>query len=292
MRARNAPRLRRGTWISSYRVERLLHSGRHSSVYSLREGPRDGVVAKVFSLRVRDQTVVDRVRRLFASEARAAELRHPHVIPVHEVGEQDGLLFLIMDHALEGDLRSAVGSAGALGLLDAVGTVRQVASALDRVHAAGFVHRDVNPSNVLLSGSTCYLADFGLSQPLGDPSGGGVVGAAPGTAGWMSPEQIRIEVLTPASDQYLLGLVAHFCLAGRDLFDELPLPERQVAHLSAPPPAPSGWNTDVPPAVAEVVRVALAKDPRRRFPDCTAFAEALAAACSPAPGRGWSPPPA
>ena len=210
-------------------------------------------------------------RERFATEARlAASIEHPHVVPVFGAGEENGQLFLAMRFVAGDDLGTVVARDGPLVPERAARILMQVASALEAVHERGLVHRDVKPANVLLGpDDQAFLTDFGVAkQPFAD--GHTAAGALVGTPDYVAPEQIRGEPLGPHTDVYALGGLLFFTLTGHVVFPLEHTEGKLWAHLREPPP--------VAPAFDAIVRTALAKDPRERYPSAAAFEQALRAA--------------
>ncbi|GLZ48401.1 hypothetical protein Acsp06_45860 [Actinomycetospora sp. NBRC 106375] len=245
-------------------------------------------------------------RERFRREAEAAaDLREPHVVPVHDFGEIDGQLFLDM-RLIDGVGLDTLIREGPLAPARAVGLVTQVAAALDAAHAAGLVHRDVKPSNVLVGrGDFAYLADFGIARPTGSVTAahdGTVIGTLP----YMAPERLRAEPADARSDVYSLACLLHECLTGRPPFGDEDPSALVGAHLYLSPP--TLVDDTIPAAVGEVVAQGMAKDPAARPPSAGAFAAAASAALRrrptarltrlttiPADGLGralhrWAPP--
>ncbi|GEC21310.1 hypothetical protein PHY01_35930 [Pseudonocardia hydrocarbonoxydans] len=237
-------------------------------------------------------------RRRFEREAAiAASLEHPNVVPIYDAGHADGVLYLSMRFVDGEDLGVVLRREGRLGIDGLCAVLGPVADALDAVHEAGLVHRDVKPGNVLLVRSgrpragQVYLCDFGIAK------GATVAGADLTSAGrfmgtpqYSSPEQIEGRWVDGRSDQYGLACLVYRCLTG-----EVPYPRPEVAavvyaHLAADPPRPRLLRPELPAAVDDAVARAAAKHPDHRFPTCTSFLDALrAAARSPAP-RPPAPP--
>jgi hypothetical protein len=228
-------------------------------------------------------------RRRFVSESKvAASLDHPNVIPIHHAGEQDGVLFQVMRYVEGEDLRAMLRREGRLEPELAAPIVTEVAAALDAAHARGLVHRDVKPANVLLdAGRHVYLTDFGLSTRLDGPADEGRPGQLLGTVHYISPEQIRDEGVDARTDVYALGAMLFHMLTGRVPFPADTDEARLWAHLSEPPPAPSGAGGGIPAAFDAVVARAMSKDPAHRY----ATAGELARAAREAVGAPPAPPP-
>ncbi|MFG1777194.1 protein kinase [Micromonospora sp. NPDC049048] len=217
----------------------------------------------------------------FRAEARMlAALRHPGVVAVHDVGwsvlaDDSQVDYLVMEYVDGQPLSSWLRRAGRLDPASTMSVVTQAAEALHTAHLAGIVHRDVKPGNLLVrADGRAVLVDFGIARS-GTTAGITAANVMLGTAAYMSPEQAANQPVSPATDIYALGAVAYFCLTGQPPFDgDSPL---QVAlrHLQEePPPLPP----DVPPAVAALVRQAMARQPDDRFPDAAAMADAAAGA--------------
>ncbi|MFI2382966.1 protein kinase [Micromonospora sediminicola] len=212
----------------------------------------------------------------FHAEARMlAALRHPGIVQVHDFGSAvlaDGsqVSYLVMEYVDGQPLSSWVRQAGRLDPASTMSVVGQAAQALHAAHLAGIVHRDVKPGNLLVKrDGTVVLVDFGIARAS---TMAGITAAhmVLGTASYMSPEQAAGQPVSPVTDVYALGAVAYFCLAGRPPFDgDNPLQVAMRHVQDEPPPLPP----TTPPAVVEVVRRALAKSPRDRFPTGLALAE-------------------
>ncbi|HSK58867.1 MAG TPA: serine/threonine-protein kinase, partial [Actinomycetospora sp.] len=222
----------------------------------------------------------DRFRR----EAHAAaRLTDPHVIPIHDFGEIDGRLFLDMRLVHGKDLGAAIESVGALGAARSVSVIEQVASALDAAHDDGLVHRDVKPSNVLLTPSKrtvgpqdfVYLIDFGIATGAALGTRLTQTGMAIGTAAYMAPERFTDGVDTdPRIDVYALGCVLHEALTGKPPFAGRDFPSLMYAHINTQPTAPSRVAGGLPRGFDDVVARALAKEPDERYARAGDLAEA------------------
>ena len=200
-------------------------------------------------------------RERFLTESRvAASLEHPNVVPIHDAGEIDGQLYIVMRLVVGSDLKVVL-RGGPLEPARAVGIAEQIASALDAAHARGLVHRDVKPSNVLLDEhGHVYLADFGLSRYLGDAATALSPGRSLGTADYVAPEQIRCEEVDGRTDVYALGCLLYETLAGRPPFRRGSDAATLYAQLEDNPPTL--------PGLEEVLPRALAKNPADRYDTC------------------------
>jgi YVTN family beta-propeller protein len=223
-------------------------------------------------------------RQRFAGEAlAAAAVEDPHIIPVFEAGEADGVLFIAMRYVGGGDVLSLVRRDGPLPLPRVAAVISPVAAALDAVHAAGLVHRDVKPANMLLDvrpgrPDHVYLSDFGLSKESLAASGLTGSGHFIGTLDYISPEQIEGRPVDGRADQYALACAAFELLAGEPPFGRDQGLAVIAAHLSAPPPPVSARRTGLWAGVDWVLARALAKAPSDRYATCGDFAAALRAA--------------
>ena len=276
--------------VPEYQILREIGRGGMSTVYEARD-IRTGQSVALKTLALPPSHTPEQGRDLiarFRREARAvAQLSHPNIVVIHEVGERDGAHFLAMEYLTGQTLRARL-APGPLSPAQAQPLLDQIAGALDAVHAAGIVHRDVKPSNVLiLPDGTAKLLDFGIARQSDDTtitSTGMIVGSP----SYMAPEQVRGEAGTAASDVWALGALGYEMLAGRPPFQAGTIPAvlYQVTH-EAPPPVPG-----LPPALHKALRRALDKNPARRFRSAGAFAEAMRAALPKPPSapRAVRPP--
>jgi YVTN family beta-propeller protein len=258
------PRL--GTELTGYRIETLLGRGGMSVVYRAFD-PRlkRNVALKLLSPELAQD---ERFRERFVRESElAASLEHPNVVPIHDVGEAEGQLFIVM-RVVEGkDLKALLHDEEALEPKRALALCSQVADALDAAHARGLVHRDVKPSNVLLDEREhVYLADFGLSRRIADREAFASGARSLGTIDYVAPEQIRGKELDGRADTYSLGCLLHECLTGEPPFRRPSDAAVLFAHLEEEPPAP--------PGLEEVMPKALAKEPEDRYQSCRELVEA------------------
>jgi hypothetical protein len=269
-----------GTQIAGYRIDRVLGRGGMSVVY-LAHDPRlkRNVALKLLAPELAEDEGF-RIRFLRESQL-AASLDHPNVVPVYEAGEVDGLLYIAMRYVLGTDLRALLRAEGALASERALALVGQIASALDAAHERGLVHRDVKPSNVLLTGRPgkehCYLADFGLSTSASDRS---VVDARQivGTIDYVAPEQIRDVEVDGRADVYSLACLLYECLVGDVPFRRASDVAVIYAHLEEPAPKASERAPTLSPAVDAVLERGTAKIPDERWQTCAALVEAARSA--------------
>jgi serine/threonine-protein kinase len=235
-----------GSTLAGYRLDALIARGGMGVVYRATHLALDRPVAlKVIA---RQFAGDEGFRARFLRESQlAAKLDHPAVVPVYDAREEDGELIVAMRLVEGGDLKKRL-AAGPLPAAEAIDLLGQIAAALDAAHAAGVVHRDVKPHNILLEGERAYLTDFGLAKALGDSgvlSGASIVG----TVEYMSPEQWRGAQVGPAADVYSLGCVLYECVTGV-------VPYARQA-TDAEPRMPQGLD--------DVIERAVAKDPAARY---------------------------
>ena len=257
-----------GTRVAGYKVEALIGRGGMGAVYRAEE---EGLGRKVALKVIAPELAQDeRFRERFLRESRiAASLDHPHVIPIYQAGDEDGLLFLAMRYVEGTDLARVVAEDGALEPRRAVDLLSQVAEALDAAHEKGLVHRDVKPSNVLIAEAAgrehCYLGDFGLTKRTGSLSGVSVAGEIVGTLEYVAPEQITGNPLDERSDVYSLGCVVYECLTGQSPFPRATDVALLWAHVHEEPTPPTQARPDLPKELDTVLARALAKEPGRRY---------------------------
>jgi streptogramin lyase/predicted Ser/Thr protein kinase len=254
--------------VAGYRIEALIGRGGMGAVYrASEEGLGRNVALKVIAPELAQD---ERFRERFLRESRiAASLDHPHVIPIYQAGDEDGLLFLAMRYVEGSDLAKVVAEDGALEPRRAVELLSQIAEALDAAHEKGLIHRDVKPSNVLIAESAgrehCYLGDFGLTKRTGSLSGVSVAGEIVGTLEYVAPEQITGNALDERADVYSLGCVLYECLTGQSPFPRATDVALLWAHVHEEPTPPSKARADLPKELDTVLTRALAKEPGRRY---------------------------
>ncbi|MFD8707535.1 serine/threonine-protein kinase [Kitasatospora sp. NPDC059648] len=284
-----------GRQVAGYRLEKEIGRGGMAVVYRAKDLRLGRTVAVKLLAPELARNEVFRKRFMHESEA-AAGIDHPHIVPVFEAGEHDGILYLAMRFVDGGDLRALINRDGPLPIERATRLALQIASALDAAHDHGLVHRDVKPGNVLVAAGTdsehpehLYLADFGLTKKSLSLSGLTSVGQIVGTLDYAAPEQISGKPLDGRCDQYSLGCVVFELLAGAPLFRRESDLALLWAHLNDPPPELREQRPDLPEAVGAVVARALAKAPGDRYPSCLQFVAELRAASAPAPWSGGGP---
>ena len=262
--------------IGPYRVESVLGVGGMGQVYRA-IGPDGEPVALKLVKRdlARDQTF----RKRFDREARIAQqVAHPNVVPVLDTGEENGIPYLAQRFVGNSNLADRIKAEGQLQLDTILAICDQIAGGLDALHQHGLVHRDVKPANIVLNESgTAFITDFGLAK---DSQGSLLTrpGQALGSLDYMSPEQIRGEEVTAATDVYALGCVMCECVAGKPPFADRQGMRVLWAHLQDLPPNPCERRPDVPAPAGDVVLRGVAKDPDDRPQATGEFARMLRSA--------------
>jgi serine/threonine-protein kinase len=252
-----------GTDFGEWRIERLLGRGGMGVVYQATDRRLGRPVA--IKLIADDRASDPAFRERFEREAKlTASIDHPNVIPVYSAGEIDGQLYLATRFVDGTDLHDLLRRDGPLVPERAADVVEQVGEALDAAHAAGLVHRDVKPANVLLSGRHAYLSDFGLSRSVEAVAALTDTDERLGTVDFMSPEQLRGRRIDARSDVYALGCLLFTALTGSPPFHRPTAAATITAHLESPPPRASD-RAGIPDEFDEVIERALAKEPEDRF---------------------------
>jgi serine/threonine-protein kinase len=260
-----------------YRVEAQIGVGGMGTVHRAHDPELGRTVAiKVPRMEGTGPGRADYVARFLREARSAATVRHPNVCPIYDVGEQDGIPYVVLAYVEGSSLAQRLRAGGRFeGPAEAVVLARQLAEGLAAVHAHGLVHRDVKPANVLIdSRSTPLLTDFGLARSSGEArlTQTGVIA---GTPAYMSPEQARGEEVGPASDLYSLGIVLYEMLVGTVPHAGGPVSVMLHKILHGKPLPLTRARPDIDPALAALVERALAREPEDRFPDAQAFADAL-----------------
>jgi serine/threonine-protein kinase len=282
-----------------YRVLNLLGRGGMGEVYRALDTRTDRTVALKL-LPAKLSANAEYVARFRRECQGAARLNEAHLVPIHGFGEIDGRLYLDM-RLVEGiDLRGWLRTHGPLSPAASVTVVSQVAQALDGAHAAGLIHRDVTPANILLTNVVggevdpatvfVYLCDFGIARPRAGAAGADAAlltraGVVPGSPSYVAPERFSGVEGDPRADVYSLACVLFEALTGRAPFTG-DLPALIGAHLRKPPPRASETRAGVPIGLDAVIASGLAKAPADRFPTAGALAGAARAVAGVAPGAG------
>jgi serine/threonine-protein kinase len=267
---------REGSEFGPYRLRRLVGRGGMGDVYEAEDTVRERIVAlKLMSETLSNDPVF---RSRMQREARTAgRLQEPHVVPIHDFGEIDGQLYVDM-RLIDGvDVASILSRYGPLSPARAVAIVRQVGSALDAAHAAGVLHRDVKPENVLVSADDfAYLVDFGIASATSDEKLT-QIGTTVGTFKYMAPERFSDAEVTYRADIYALACVLYECLTGSPPYkgDQISV---MGAHVNQAIPRPSVARPGIPVAFDSVIAYGMAKNPADRYANCGDLAAAAYAA--------------
>ena len=279
-----------GRLFGPYRLDQLLGRGGMGEVFRAYHVEQDRVVALKLLLEELGDDPAFRER--FLRESRVtARLTDPHVIPIHNWGQIDGRLYLDMRYVEGEDLGDLIDRSGPMTPAEAVDVVSQVAGALDAAHRSGLVHRDVKPSNVLLSTDVAgparfaYLVDFGIARATSGETAAALTraGTTLGSLDYMAPERFLEMPVDSRADIYSLGCMLYECLTGERPFPLEGLAPRMTAHLQSPPPGPSTRRAGVPGSFDEVIATAMAKRSADRYPTAGALAEAARRALSARP---------
>jgi tetratricopeptide (TPR) repeat protein/predicted Ser/Thr protein kinase len=271
----------RASLSDKYEVERELGRGGMSLVFLARDERHDRKVAlKVLRPELAASVGSDRFLREVQIEA---SLQHPHILPLYDSGETDGLLYYTMPYVEGETLRERIRREEQLSVDDVVSISSDVAEALTYAHEHGVVHRDIKPENILLSGDHAMVTDFGVARAVSQAGGEQLTasGVAIGTPMYMSPEQATgTTTIDARSDVYSLGLVVYEMLAGEPPFKG-PTPAAVLARQATEQaPSVEVARPNVPPEVAYVVQKALAKTPSDRYQTAVAFSCALSSGAS------------
>lgn len=278
-REASASCLRPGEMLDRYCIRSVLGHGGMGTVYLAHDAQLDRLVAlKVPKLeKSSDPTLAERFNR----EARAAAtLRHPHICPIFDIGEHEGVPFIAMAYIDGRPLTAYIKSDKRQPERQAAMAVRKIALALHEAHALGIVHRDLKPANIMIDRrGDPIVMDFGLARYLDDNAATRLTqeGTMVGTPAYMAPEQIDDRApIGPAADVYSLGVVLYELLTGRCPFQgSMPTVIGQVLHVEPAPVAK--LRPDVTPALSAICQRAIAKQPEERFATMKEFARALTA---------------
>ena len=273
-----------GAQLAGYRIEALVGRGGMGSVYRA-EDPGLGRKVAIKAL-APDLATDETFRERFLSESRlAASIEHPNILPIHEAGEENGVLYIVMRYVDGVDLRKLLEQEGPLESGRALAILGPIAAALDAAHARGLIHRDIKPANIFVAGAEAsagehaYLGDFGLStapslRRLTRPE------QLIGTVQYIAPEQIKGTTVDRRADVYALGAVLYEALSARAPFVRENEAATLWAHLQDDPPSVVAERDDLPAEIDTVVQRAMAKDPASRYPTAGGLVDAARAALS------------
>lgn len=260
---------------ADYAVERQLGAGGFAVVFLVTDTRlKRKLAVKVLSPDViASHSALERFRR----EAQTiAQLSHPNIVPLHFVGEQDDLVYLVMEAVEGGSLAERLGREGRIPVADAIPIMRDVAAALGHAHKRGVVHRDIKPHNVLLDQETgrALVTDFGIARTASAESLT-ATGIVMGTPSYLSPEQVTGEASDQRSDIYAFGVMAYEMLAGQPPFAGAQPFAVLTKRLAGPPPPLRKLRPDVPPSVEDLIDACLAVEPADRPQDAGEVARLL-----------------
>ncbi len=265
-----------GSRIRQYRVEAVLGEGGMGKVYKAMDLDGTRVALKLIK---EDFARDDRFRRRFFREAKIAQtVKHPNVVPVLDTGETNGLPYMAQRFVEGESLEARLKRDRVLDIPSAVSIATDVAGGLEALWAAGIVHRDVKPANILLDAhGTAHITDFGLAK---DTQGSLLTlpGQALGSMDYMSQEQIRGEQVSAASDIYALGCVMYECMCGRPPFAHVQGMRVLWAHLQDEPPDPHEFRPELSPEFVGALMQALEKDAAKRPTSAGEYVRSLRAA--------------
>jgi streptogramin lyase/tRNA A-37 threonylcarbamoyl transferase component Bud32 len=278
-----------GTELAGYRIDRVIGRGGMSVVYLAEHARLERRVAlKLLAPELADS---ERFRDRFLRESRlAASIDHPNIVPIYDADEADGTLFIAMRYVEGSDLKEVIRAEGRIDLPRTSAIVGQVASALDAAHALDLVHRDVKPSNVLLTPDDhVYVSDFGLTKRALSVSGLTATGQLVGTIDYVAPEHIKGDRIDRRADVYSLGCMVVECLTGHAPYPR----DLEVgvlwAHVEEAPPKVTEERPELPPEIDGVVAAAMAKDPDARTATAGEVATGLRSALGSDGATGVAP---
>ncbi len=269
-----------GQMLGKYELREPIGSGGMGAVYRAFQSDLGRMVAvKVLPVELSQNPGY--LERFLREAKTSAALEHSHIVPIYDYGTQNDITFVVMRLLTGGTLSQRLAQRAEEklpppALQETSDMLRQVASALDYAHSQNVVHRDIKPSNVMFDNQgNAFLVDFGIAKLLDAASNLTGTNMAMGTPSYMAPEQWKGETITPATDQYALGVLTYVMVAGRMPF-EAPTPYALMhKHLNEMPTPPHVYRQEAPDAVAAVLEHAMAKSPQDRFPTVTAFAQAF-----------------
>ncbi|MBN2003195.1 MAG: protein kinase [Anaerolineae bacterium] len=279
-----------GKTLGAYQLVEQIGQGGMATVFKAYQPSMDRYVAvKILPGHfTQDATFAAR----FAQEAHTlAHLEHPHILPVYDYGEQEGITYLVMRYIDAGTLRDLITDRGAMDLRKIARIMGQVGRALGHAHSQGIIHRDIKPSNVLIDASgNAFLTDFGIAKIVAGSSNFTGTGAVIGTPAYMAPEQGMGKPLDHRCDIYAMGVMLYEMVTGQVPFDaETPLAVMMM-HVYNPLPLPHLARPDLPETIERIILKAMAKSPDDRFQDVVGMVEILEQAASGIPTDVSLPP--
>lgn len=276
-----------GRFFGRYELKRRIGAGGMAEVWEAWDpGLHRTVAVKVMAAGLASDSGF--VKRFIREARLVAQLEHPNILPVFDVGEAEGSPFIVMPLVREGSLSDRLAASKSVTRDETVRWLLDTAAGLDHAHAKGILHRDIKPANLLFSSGKLCLADFGLARRQQDASQLTAPGEVMGTPAYIPPESLLEGEFRPSSDQYSLAVMAFRLLTGRLPFEGVSSFAVLQRHIQDPVPSASEVNDRLPTAVDSIFRRALSKKPAERFASCTQFVESLVAALPPLPQSGES----
>jgi serine/threonine protein kinase len=262
-----------GDTVGGYRIESEIAAGGMGRVYAATAPDGQEVALKLVKGSLADDPVF---RRRFEREARSASrVSHPNVVPVLDSGVHDGVPYMVQRLVPGRSLEQEIDAEGPLPLETAVKVARQIADALEAIHAEEIVHRDLKPANVMLDEQgKVHITDFGLARHT-DDSLLTMPGQSVGSMDYMAPEQIRGQEISAVTDVYAFGCLMYTCVAGKPPFADRHGVKILWAHLQDEPANPSAERDDLPEGFGEVVLSAMAKEPDERPQSASEYAREI-----------------
>ncbi|NNV05066.1 Stk1 family PASTA domain-containing Ser/Thr kinase [Geobacillus sp. C56-T2] len=263
-----------------YKIISLIGGGGMANVYLARDIilERD-VAVKVLRL---DFANDDRFIKRFRREAQAAtSLNHEHIVSIYDVGEEEGVYYIVMEYVRGSTLKQYIQQHAPLPVEQALSIMDQLTSAIAHAHENGIIHRDIKPQNILLNEhGRVKVTDFGIAVAM---SGTTITqtNSVLGSVHYLSPEQARGGIATEKSDIYSLGVVMFELLTGRLPFSGESAVSIVLKHLQAETPSPRAWNPEIPQSVENIILKAMAKDPFYRYPSAREMNEDIRTALDP-----------
>ena len=260
--------------INNYRLGEELGEGHFGQVYKAQHIHLANRIGAIKLLHMRMNT--EKERDKFLDEARIlGRFTHPHILPILDVGIQEGTPYMITEFASGGSLRDRLRKAGTqlLPFEESLLILRQIAEALHEAHQQKVVHRDLKPENILFhANGNALLADFGISTILSTQSI--TTTTIAGTPPYMAPEQFKGHV-SKESDQYALGCIAYELLTGHKPFTAPDFFSMGIKHMTEAPPPPTQFNPHLPTDISQAILKAMDKDRHQRFTDVLDFVNAM-----------------
>ncbi len=283
-----------GSTLGPYRLTGTIGRGGMGVVYRAENtGGGEAVALKVLAAEIARS---EEFRRRFLRESRyASAVEHPNVVRVLDAGEDDGVLYMAMQLVTGTNMQTLIAEQRALEPQRVVNLLAQIADAVDAVHEAGLLHRDLKPGNVIVEsaedGERAWLTDFGLGKdPIKDSVALTAAGTFVGSSAYSAPEQILAVGTDRRVDVYSMGCMLFECLTGQPPFQSELASDVLRAHVQEPPPAASGYQPTLPPQIDAVIAKAMAKEPDDRHETAGALAEAVAEVLNGLPAQPVATP--